>query len=52
MIPSLKNPPVVHDTNSITKYGVILVTLLMGLDRAEEKASACEFIHSYGNRFI
>ena len=52
MIPYLDNIPSKRDTSFTPTDGVIIITLQMGLTRAEDKAQACEFIHPYGHRFI
>ena len=44
--------PDVHDTTFTSTDGVILVTLCVGLTRAQDKSWACEFIHSHGHIFI
>ena len=48
---TLKNILYVHDTNSNTTYGVIMVTLMMWITKAN-KNGACEFIIPYEHIFI
>ena len=52
MIPSLNDILYVNDTTFTTTYGVVIVTLQMGLTRSEEKDRAFESIDPYRYWFV